>query len=261
MLAKQFTSNLLPENHILHYCKIESVLGRGGFGITYLAHDNNLEKPVAIKEYFPNDIAIRQSDFSVQPLAKKYKDIYIKGRNDFILEARTVSRFEHANIARVYSLFEENNSGYMIMKYEKGLNIKEIRKTRQFTENEILNIVSNILDALELLHNGDFIHRDIKPENIIIREDSTPVLIDFGSARNSQGQTERNLTCLISPGYAPIEQYLTNKKAEQQGPWTDIYGLSATLYYMISGISPSAAINRGDAILQTGRDTFVSIEQ
>lgn len=260
ILAEQFDLSILPENHILHDCKIVSLLGRGGFGVTYKACDINLEKTVAIKEYFPNDIAVRQGDFSIQPISKKYENAYNVGRDNFIQEARTVSRFEHMNFARVNTLFEANNTGYMIMRYEKGQNIKEIRKSRQFTESELLKIVFNILDALELLHNEHYIHRDIKPENIIIRDCGTPVLIDFGSARSAHGQTERDLTCMVSPGYAPIEQYVSNSKSDKQGAWTDIYGLSATLYYMISGIAPSAAINRGDSILRTNRDTYVPIE-
>ena len=258
--TKDIDATVLPEGHILHGYKITGLLGRGGFGTTYRAKDTTLDKDVAIKEYYPHDICVRQNDFSVRPITQKYEEEYYVGLDRFIQEARNISRFEHPNIARVHTLFEENNAGYMVMKYEKGQNIKEIRESRQFSENELLKIVSHILGALELLHSNDFIHRDIKPENIIIRDDGTPVLIDFGSARDAQGQTEKNLTCLVSPGYAPIEQYVGDVKNDRQGACADIYSFSATLYYAVSGISPSVAINRGDSILQTNRDTYVPIE-
>ncbi len=253
-------TTILPYGYVLQNYRIEDLLGRGGFGITYRAIDLNLEKTVAIKEYFPKDIAFRHIDHTVQLIAESCNKDYYNGLKRFIHEARTISRFEHVNFARVYSFFEMNNTGYMVMKYEKGHSLKEIRKNRQFTEKELNDIILQILDALERLHNENFIHRDIKPENIILREDGTPVLIDFGSARPAHGQTERNLTCLVSPGYAPIEQYTGDHKRDKQGPWTDIYSLSATIYYAVSGISPSTAIDRGDSILQTGGDTYIPIE-
>ncbi len=262
MSGKEFDVTFLPQDHILNGYKIVGMLGKGGFGITYKATDINLDKLVAIKEYYPNDIASRQNNYFVQPVISSYEQQYYWGLKRFIEEARTVSKFEHPNLARVYAFFESNNTGYMVMKYEKGQNIKEIRKDRQFTELEMSNLVTQLLDALELLHSSVYIHRDIKPENIIIRDDGSPVIIDFGSARNTVGQTERDLTCLVSSGYAPIEQYTGNSTSlnDKQGPWTDIYSLSATLYYAVSGISPSSAINRGDSLLQTNRDTYVPIE-
>lgn len=251
---------ILPTGYQLHWYKFKEVLGRGGFGITYLANDINLDQVVAIKEYFPKDIAVRHSGLSVQPVSEKYKAEYYTGLQRFTEEARTISKVEHPNFVRVLSVFEANNSSYIVMRYEKGQSLKCIRKTKKFSENEILNIVFPILDGLEILHNNNFIHRDIKPENLIIRDENNfPVLIDFGSARRAHGDSDRNLTCLISPGYAPIEQYLSNGKDDKQGAWTDIYGLSATLYYAITRIAPSPAINRGDSLLQTTKDTYVPV--
>lgn len=251
---------LLPEDHLLNNYRILGLIGRGGFGITYKALDIKLDKIVAIKEYFPVEIASRHSDLTAQPLVENYEEAYYDGLQRFIDEARTLAKFDHPNVTRVYSYYEENNTGYMVMEYESGRSLKEIRKTRQFTEIELLSLITQMLDALDLIHASNYLHRDIKPDNIIIRDDGSSVLIDFGSARNSVGQTEKNLTSMITPGYAPIEQYVDGANRDKQGPWTDIYSFSATLYHAISGVTPSSSISRGDSILQTRRDTYVPIQ-
>ncbi|MGH2668088.1 MAG: serine/threonine-protein kinase, partial [bacterium] len=145
--------------------------------------------------------------------------------------------------------------GYMVMEYEEGDSLKDILTRRQtLEEDELLNIVLPILGGLEKVHERGFIHRDIKPANIFIREDGSPVLIDFGSARQALGAESRALTTLVSPGYAPFEQYFS--KGEQQGPWTDIYGLGATLYRAVTGQRPPDAVDRSRAILEAARDTL-----
>ena len=147
--------------------------------------------------------------------------MYQWGLARFLKEARTLAKFNHPNIVRVLSVFEHNNTAYMVMEYEQGEDLSAVFKKRDnFSEEDLLDIFIPVLDGLALVHSEGFIHRDIKPSNIYIRNDQSPVLIDFGSARQSTGQT-RTLTSLVTYGYAPFEQY--NEGHEKQGAWTDIY--------------------------------------
>lgn len=248
--------NALPPGYQLHWYVIRDILGQGGFGITYLADDTNLNHPVAIKEFLPVEMAVRDQDASVHPVTGEQGDDFQWGLERFISEAQTLARFHHNNIVRVFTVFSENNTAYMIMEYEKGQGLHEILKTRgRLPEREALQIILPILDGLERVHAAGFIHRDIKPPNIFIREDGSPVLLDFGSARQSLGEHTRTLTTMVSPGYAPFEQYVS--KSDKQGPWTDIYGLGATMYRAVTGKSPPNAVDRSEALLQTGKDIYV----
>jgi serine/threonine protein kinase len=252
--------NALPEGHRIHWYVIQRMLGQGGFGITYLAEDTNLGRPVAIKEYLPDDMAFREADSSVHPLSPQIADSYNWGLDRFISEAQTLARFKHPNIVHVFSVFRENNTAYMIMEYEQGQGLDRILKDRKtLPEQELLNILIPLLDGLEQVHGFGFIHRDIKPPNIYIRKDGSPVLLDFGSARQSLGQRTQTLTAMFSPGFAPFEQY--TGKGEYQGPWTDIYGLGATLYRAVTGHSPPNAMDRSEALLHNARDIYVPLTQ
>lgn len=243
---------VLPVGYRLHWYEIRSVLGRGGFGITYLAQDLNLDRPVAIKEYLPAEFALRDSEDTVHPLSDKTKDLYAWGLDRFISEARTLSRFEHPNLVRVYAVFEENNTGYMVMAYEQGRSLAAILDgPKTLTEEQLLAIFIPILNGLEQVHLLGFIHRDIKPDNIYIREDGSPVLLDFGSARQVSGN-DKTMTSLVSPGYAPFEQYYA--KGEEQGPWTDIYSLGATLFLAVTGRKLTDAVYRSRDVIEHGKD-------
>ena len=246
--------NSLKPGHRLHWYSIEKILGQGGFGITYLARDFNLDHEVAIKEYLPMELAVRERDSSVQPASDTHGELFKWGLDRFMTEAQTLACFKHPNIVRVLAVFQANGTGYMVMEYEEGDSLKDILARRTLEEDDLLNIVLPILGGLEKVHERGFIHRDIKPANIFIREDGSPVLIDFGSARQALGAESRALTTLVSPGYAPFEQYFS--KGEQQGPWTDIYGLGATLYRAVTGQPPQDAVDRSRAILETARDTL-----
>jgi serine/threonine protein kinase len=247
----------LPAGYKLHWYEIESVLGQGGFGITYLARDTNLDQPVAIKEFLPTDLAVRTHDSSVQPISEGHTDTYGWGLGRFITEAQTLAKFRHPNIVLARSVFEANNTAYMVMEYVKGRTLEDALRFKNIEgELEFKRITFAILDGLELIHKEGFIHRDIKPENIYLRADGTPILLDFGSARQAVGGKTRTLTALVSPGYAPFEQYDNSRQSEdKQGPWTDIYALGATLYRAVTGHGPSDSLQRMSAVVDN-KDTY-----
>ena len=247
--------NTLQPGHKLFWYTIQRVLGQGGFGITYLAIDNNLEQNVALKEFLPSEIAVRNADFTVEPKSESYKDQYESLLDRFLTEAKTLARFDHPNIVRVYSVFETNNSAYIVMRYEEGKPLNNILKQKKsIPEEKLLNIVLPILEGLSKVHKQGFIHRDIQPANIYIRDDGSPVLLDFGAARQAIGDS-RTLTILVAPGYAPFEQYYSS--GSEQGPWSDIYGMGATLYRAVAGVAPIDAIERSKGMLGSTRDVLV----
>ena len=245
---------LLPGTE-LHWYTVDRVLGQGAFGITYLATDNNLHRPVAVKEYLPGQLAHREQDGSVLALTDELADEYEAGLKRFIIEARTLAKFEHAGIVRVHNIFEANHTAYMVMQYEQGEGLDRLLKSRgTLLEHEILQILHPLLDGLEQIHAQGFVHRDIKPANIFVRNDGTPVLLDFGSARDTMVGESRTITNFVSPGYAPIEQYAG--RSDQQGPWSDIYGLGATVYRAMTGRTPNDAVERSQALAQNTEDSY-----
>jgi serine/threonine protein kinase len=242
--------NALPEGYQLLWYRIGRVLGQGGFGITYEAFDTNLEKPVAIKEYLPSEFAVREADTTVRPFTEDRRKMFDWGLDRFLQEARTLAKFHHPNIVLVHNVFEKNGTAYMAMQYEQGESLGQLFKLgRLGNEAELMRIALPLLDGIEHMHDAGFIHRDIKPPNIYVRLDGTPVLLDFGSARFAIGGETKALTSLVSPGFAPYEQY--HNESGKQGPWTDIYGLGATLYAGINhGRGPLDAIVRGHARIE-----------
>jgi len=238
--------NALPVGHDLNWYRIDGILGQGGFGITYLAYDANLDESVAIKEYLPVELAVRDADCSVQPVSSDHDGHYSWGLERFIAEARTVTRLRHPSIVRVRAVFEANNTAYMVMDYESGDSLADVlSRRRTLSESELTAIAAPLLEGLTCVHAAGFIHRDIKPANLFLRRDGTPVLLDFGSARQALFGETRTLTTLVSPGYAPFEQY--QAKSDKQGPWTDIYALGATFYRAVTGTTPMDAIERSEA--------------
>ena len=251
----------LPAGYLLHWYEIESILGSGGFGITYLAQDTNLNRHVAIKEYFPKDMATRNSDSQVNPVSDHTSEDFSVGLERFITEARTLARCQHPNIVRVYSVFEANGTAYMVMDYQRGQSLSRAVRTRAIKgEHELLALVQPLLDGLMSMHDAGFIHRDIKPDNIFLREDGVPVLLDFGAARRAVGLGTQHLTMMLTPNFAPIEQYNAGGRSEKQGPWTDIYSIAATLYRIIVGTGPADAVTRAKALLESKEDAYVSIK-
>ncbi len=230
---------LPPGTVINEYC-IESTLGVGGFGLTYLATDANLKLRVAIKEYLPGDLAQRNPDQSVQSRPGSDEETFRWGLERFLDESRTLASFRHPNIVRVMRFFQANSTAYMVMEFVDGDSLSDwVKARRPLDEAGVRQVLLPLLDGLEVVHQSGFLHRDIKPGNIFIRADGSPVLLDFGSARATTQQNE--LTAIVTPGYAPLEQYHTQGR---QGPWSDLYALGGVLYWMVTGNRPVEAAAR-----------------
>lgn len=231
----------LPTGHGLKEYIIESVLGTGGFGITYLAHDQHLQREVAVKEYLPGEWATRGSAGMVVPRSSAHRDDYQQGLARFLAEARVLASFRHQHIVRVNRFFEANGTAYMVMDYEQGQSLREWAKTHGAAdEMQLQHMFAGLLDGLEKVHAAGMVHRDIKPGNIYVRDnDSSLVLLDFGAARYAS--TAEAVTSMLSPGFAPFEQYHSRG---QQGPWSDLYGLGAVLYWLVTGHKPLEAPSR-----------------
>jgi class 3 adenylate cyclase len=234
--------NALAAGAMLGEYRIESVLGVGGFGITYLAQDTLLEKSVAIKEYFPSGVVARGTTGTVTLTGPGVAGEYEGGLERFLKEARTLAGFSHPNIVRVLRYFKQNDTGYMVMEYEHGESLKAwLQKHALPSEEQLFALLMPLLEGIEKVHATGFLHRDIKPDNIFIRQSGDPVLIDFGSARQAMGTATHTMTALVTPGYAPFEQY---SAGADQGPWTDIYALGAVVFYIVTGRNPADAISR-----------------
>ena len=234
-------ANALPRGYSLLEYRVESVLGTGGFGVTYLATDANLNLKVALKEYLPGDFAGRAGDSSVQPKSGDASESFQWGLQRFMDEAKTLASFRHPNIVRVMRFFEANKTGYMVMEFVEGKPLPEwIGTRRPLPQQSLQALVGPLLDGLAVIHKAGFLHRDIKPANIFMRDDGTPVLLDFGSARELKGRNQE-LTAVVSPGYAPLEQYHTQGK---QGAWSDLYAFGGVMYWMLTGNKPVEAAAR-----------------
>lgn len=250
-----FHASALPRGHILSDYTVESVLGHGGFGITYLAQDTSLGAHVAIKEYLPHQIAARAEETAVivpKPSRDAMRD-YQWGLNNFVKEARALAKFKHPHIVRVLRFIEANGTAYTVMEYEKGRTLAQLLKKQgsKLDESTLLKIIIPILNGLHAVHKIDMLHLDIKPENIYLTEDGRPLLIDFGSARQRISETGQVQRIALTPGYAPMEQYPDKGK---QGPWTDIYAIGATMYRCVTGKRPGDALKRYRTVLQYETD-------
>ena len=234
--------NALPAGYRLGEYEIQTVLGSGGFGITYKAHDHNLGKSVAIKEYLPPDFAVRDGLATVKPKSNASKDDYAWGLTRFLDEARTLARFDHPHINKVHRYFQDNGTAYLVLEYIEGDMLSDLLKRKgRFNEAGVRRMLDELLDGLEAVHNADYIHRDVKPANIIFRRDGSAVLLDFGAARQAIGQRSQMLTSILTPGYAPVEQYLNTVDA--MGAWTDLYSLGVVAYRCLVGGDESILID------------------
>lgn len=244
--AERRTPLVLPHRTVLNgQFVVGKVLGKpGGFGITYLGWDINLATPVAVKEYLPRDYAGRDSDHaSVMAHSREDASLFRFGLEQFLLEARTLARFDHPNVVRTRSFFEQNGTAYLVMDYLQGVNLSEylIARGGRLSEQQAGEIMLPILNGLQEVHAKGFLHRDIKPQNIYVTSTGRPILLDFGAARQAMGERSRSLSVVLTPGFSPYEQY---HRRGEQGPWTDIYALAATYYYLLTGHAPPDAPER-----------------
>lgn len=235
------------------------VLGYGGFGVTYIAWDNRLNRPVAVKEFFPHALSTRsEGTLKVSCYDKKSEEFFQNGKKKMIDEGNTLSGFSsNENIVNIFDCFEENNTAYIVMEYLEGKDIKAYlhEKGGKLTVKEAIGIILPVLNALEDMHKVKLIHRDISPDNIFLCSNGKIKLLDFGSARIAVQNAEKSLSVIIKPGFAPKEQYLSRSN---QGPWTDVYATCATLYKLITGITPPDSTAREDQEIKTFAELGIS---
>jgi serine/threonine protein kinase len=232
----------LPAGTLIGRYQVASVLGQGGFGITYLARDTQLGRDVAIKEYLPAALAVRPDGNSVLPRSTEVADDFGWGRSRFIEEGRTLANLHEApSIVKVFDFLEANGTAYIVMEQLRGRTLEDrVKAEGPLPPAGLQAILGPLLAGMDKVHQTGFLHRDIKPSNIMLGADGKPTLIDFGAARAAMADRTRTMTAIFTPGYAAPEQFTSAK----QGPWTDIYGLSATLHYAITGSAPPSAFDR-----------------
>lgn len=225
---------------------VGKVIGEGGFGISYLGIDLNLEIPVAIKEFYPNGFVTRESNHStrVSLYSGKNESDVNKWREGFINEARNLAKFSNLNgIVEVRDFFNENNTAYIVMEFIDGITLKQYLKQNggKIPVDKTFEMMKPVIKSMSKVHDAGMIHRDISPDNIMITKFGGMKLLDFGAARDFAGNAEKSLSIMLKPGYAPEEQYRSRGK---QGPWSDVYALTATIYKCITGITPVESMER-----------------
>lgn len=251
-------SNTLPVGYKLREYEIIKVLGQGGFGITYKVYDTNLDTVMVIKEYMPNSFALRTNNTTITCIPKD-KDTFDWGKQRFLEEAKTLRKFDHPAIVKVFNLFEMNNTAYFVMDYYEGETLEDYLKRylgKHFNQDEILSIMMPIIEGLKDVHKQGFLHRDIAPDNIFLRVNKLPVLIDFGASRNAIGTKSQNISAIVKHGYSPPEQYTSNSS---QNVTTDLYAVCAVMYEMITGKKPPESTHRQSEVFNGNNDPIEDI--
>ncbi len=232
----------LPIGHRLHEYEIKKVLNSGGFSFVYIAQDEP-GNTVAIKEYLPTDLALRSDGVNVRVSSPEAAASFGHGLKCFFEEGRALANIDHHNIVRVLNFFRANETVYMVMQYERGRSLQEsiLKQPERVSENFVRRVFSELLNGLREVHAQKLLHLDIKPSNIYIRMDGSPVLLDFGSARQTLTDVQPKLPPSYTPGFASPEQYFDRR---QLGPWSDIYSVGASMYSCVARAAPMAADNR-----------------
>ena len=239
-------NDALPKGAKLAEFEIRQVIGAGGFGIVYCAWDEALERDVALKEYLPVTLAGRGASERVTLRSRMNEETFALGLQSFVNEARLLARFDHPALVKVLRFWEANGTAYMAMPLYKGRTLRQMRKAlpaSAFDDAWMRALIDPLLGALEVMHDADVYHRDIAPDNILWCDDGRPVLLDFGAARLVLADRTQNVTAILKPQFAPIEQY-AETQAMRQGPWTDLYALAGTCFFMLTGRAPLPATGR-----------------
>lgn len=250
--------NALTPGTLLQQYRIEKIIGQGGFGITYLATDLDLNRKVAIKECYPRDFVARDGTTVVPTSAQETKD-YDWALRRFLEEATTLACFKNNGIVQVLQILKDtNNTAYMVLEFVEGQSLDQWLKGLGCppSQKDLLDLCASLLPALDLVHKNNYTHRDIAPDNIYIRQNGSAVLLDFGAAKHLIGQQSKSLNLIVKNGYSPHEQYYAEGR---QGPWTDIYAFAATLYRAITGEKPVDAAARQGAITNDQPDPLVPL--
>ena len=230
---------LLQDRYVLG-----KVLGQGGFGITYIAWDQRLEKPVAVKEFFPTSFAARMTGCNdISCFDDESRHYFESGMKNMLDESRRLAQFTNLkNVVQVLDCIEENGTAYIIMELLRGETVQDIlRRDGKMSLEQSMGIMMPILQALEEIHRTGLVHRDVSPDNIFLCEDGQAKLLDFGAARIASGLDHKTLSIMLKKGFAPIEQYNTHGT---QGSFTDVYAVCATLYKMLTGVTPEDSLSR-----------------
>lgn len=236
--------------------ELKSVLGAGGFGVTYMGFDHQFHRDVAIKEYLPGEIAMRDpASANVIPRCDADRENYQYGLDRFLDEARLLAKFDGPHVVRVHRYLQANGTAYLVMEFREGETLAQLlsRRKQPLMEDEVRRILHEVLLGLHEVHSRDYLHRDIKPSNIYMRRDGPCMLIDFGAARYAIGEHSRSLMGMMTPGYAPYEQYSFTTK---QGPFTDLYATGATLYRCLTTRAPIESGERIAAVTDGREDPY-----
>jgi serine/threonine protein kinase len=226
--------------------EIREVVGVGGFGVVYRAWEPALEREVALKEYLPMGLVARTPEGHVALRTRSYEQDFLLGLKSFVNEARLLARFDHPALVKVHRFWEMNGTAYMAMPLYNAQTLRQRRLDmglRAPTQAWLMSMIEPLLGALAEMHHVDVYHRDIAPDNILWCDDNRPVLLDFGAARHVLADRTQSLTAILKPQFAPIEQY-ADAKSMRQGPWTDVFALASTCYFMLTGRPPVPATAR-----------------
>ncbi len=251
-------TNALPIGSMLREYKIISILGKGGFGITYKVRDEN-GKFMAIKEYMLKGFATRSQNKKTLTCISNEKKTFKWGLDRFLNEVKLLNKLNHIHIVKVYKYFEANGTAYFVMDFFEGETLEkylEKNRGKQFSKDEILYIMMPIVEALKAVHAEGFLHRDVAPDNIYLRDNDSSILIDFGASRNALGVHSQNISAIIKIGYSPVEQYTSKSK---QNETTDLYAVSAVIYEMITGRKPPESTFRQTEIFDDKDDPIENI--